>query len=101
MYGESEGKKDARCARRFDFLSRIEYTLDSPTSPDVHKGVAVNISDNGMAVYVYRPHPEGQRIFIKSPLPIEFRVATIQWIKQEDKQFYLTGLHFPGDSAHP
>jgi hypothetical protein len=100
MCGGTDEKSDARETNRFDFLSRIEYTLDSPTSLDVHKGVAINISDNGMAVYVFRPYPEGQQIFIKSTLPIEFRAATIRWIKQEDRHFYLTGLHFPDHSAH-
>jgi len=100
MFGETGGKTDTRGDKRFDFLSRIEYTLESPDSMDVHRGVAINISDNGMAVYVFRPYPEGQRIFIKSVLPIKFRAATIRWIKQENTHFYLTGLHFPDDSAH-
>lgn len=94
MFGEPEGTADNRGAKRFDFLSRIEYTLDSPTSPAVHKGVSVNISENGMAVYVFRPHPEGQRLFIKSDLPITSRIATVRWIQQKDQNFYLTGLHF-------
>ena len=100
MCGETKDNADTRGARRFDFLSRIEYTLDSPASPEVHKGVAINISDNGMAVYVFRPYAEGQQLFIKSALPIEFRAATIKWIKQEDENYYLTGLHFPDHIAH-
>lgn len=100
MCGETEKNADTRGARRFDFLSRIEYTLDSPASPEVHKGVAINISDNGMAVYVFKPCSAGQQIFIKSTLPIEFRAVTVKWIKQEDEQYFLTGLHFPDHTAH-
>jgi len=100
MCYETKEKTDARGSRRFDFLSRIEYTLDSPTSPDVRKGVAVNISDNGMALFVFRPCSAGQQIFIKSVLPFEFRSATIRWVKQEDKNHYLTGLHFPEQCVH-
>jgi hypothetical protein len=92
--GTKENEFENRRYKRFDFLSGIEYILDPPVSKELHKAVAVNISEKGMAVYVYRPYLEGQQIIIKSALPITSRIATVRWIKQEDKQFYLVGLHF-------
>jgi hypothetical protein len=45
------------------------------------------------------PPSRGIKIIIKTPLPIDCRVATVRWIKKEDESFYLAGLkfidHFP------
>ena len=98
MYGEMVYEPENRRFKRFDFLSRIEYVVDSPVSKEIHKGVAVNISENGMAAYVNTPHDQGQRIIIRSALPIEARIATVRWIQREDEHIYLTGLHFSDHS---
>jgi hypothetical protein len=92
---ENGSKRASRC----DFPSTIEYLVDSPSVEAVCRAVTVNISTSGIAAYVFSRHPEGQKIIIKTPLPIDCRVATVRWIKKEDESFYLAGLkfidHFP------
>ncbi len=82
---------------RYDFPSTIEYIVDSPAADSVCKAVTVNISPSGIAAYVFSRHPEGQKIIIKSPLPVDSRMATIRWIRKEDESFYLAGLKFVDD----
>ncbi len=83
---------------RYDFPSMIEYVVDSPSADTVCKAVTVNISTSGIAAYVFSPHAEGQRIFIKTDLPVDFRTATVRWIRKEDESFYLAGLKFVDQS---
>ena len=91
MHSTDTGSKRAS---RYDFPSTIEYTVDSPSADAVCRAVTVNISTSGIAAYVFSRHPEGQRIIIKTPLPVECRLATVRWIKKEDESFYLAGLKF-------
>ncbi len=86
---------------RYDFPSAIEYLVDSQTTDEVHRAVTVNISTTGIGAYVFSPHSKGQKIIIKTPLPVHFRMATVRWIKREDASFYLAGLKFIDQSAQP
>ncbi len=81
-------------ASRYDFPSTIEYIVDSPAANTVCRAVTVNISMSGIAAYVFSRYSEGQKIFIKTPLPVDSRTATVRWIKKEDESFYLAGLKF-------
>ncbi len=60
----------------------------------VQTAVTVNISTAGIGAYLFSPQAEGQNIIIRTPLPVDGRRATIRWIKQEDENFFLTGLQF-------
>lgn len=89
--------KDKRRQTRYDFPSTIEYVLEprgDGAAVEVHKGVTVNISMGGFAAYVFDPLPEGQRIAIKTSLPVGCQTATICWTRKEDTNFYLSGLKF-------
>ncbi len=86
-------------ASRYDFPATIEYVVDSPAPNTTCKAVTVNISTSGIAAYVFSRHHEGQKIIIKSPLPVDNRTATVRWIRKEDESFYLAGLKFV-DHSH-
>jgi len=82
---------------RYDFPATIEYVLEPGTGGDaaeVHKGVTVNISAGGLAAYVFDPHQVGQKIVIKTSLPVDCQTATVCWISKKDIRFYLAGLKF-------
>ncbi len=91
----SHAKTEKRKAERFGFPSRkIEYALEPETAGEVFTGITINISTGGLGLYAFEPHPEGQRLLIKSTLPVEHRVATIRWIKEEHKDLYKLGVMF-------
>ncbi len=97
---ESPETKEKRSNERFDFLSTIDYVLSPSDSGEIYKGVTINISTSGLAAYVFTPHPEGQKIVVKSNLPAEARTATVRWIKKEDESFFMTGLKFVDRVSH-
>jgi len=76
------------------YPSTMDYVLDSPASGNVLKAVTVNISNTGLSALVFSPHAEGQKIIIKSILPVDSRVATVRWITEQDESMFLTGLMF-------
>ena len=88
-------RSDKREHERHDFPSTIEYVLE-PDIHDavIHKGVTINLSNIGMALYVFDALAEGQNIFIKTALPVDYRAATVRWIRKEDRSFYLSGMQF-------
>jgi hypothetical protein len=94
-------KSEKRRTERYDFPAMIEYVLGAPINTEVFKGVTINISNNGLSIYAFRPLSEGQRITIRSALPVHHRIATIRWIKKEDESMYKLGLKFSGDAHNP
>jgi len=88
-------RQDKRIETRYDFPSTIEYVLDPPTNGGtVHRGVTVNISNTGLGVYLFDQHMSGQKIVIKTVLPVDYQSATICWSRKEDASFYFSGLKF-------
>jgi len=86
---------DKRVATRYDFPSTIEYVLDPPANNGVvHKAVTVNISNTGLGAYLFDQHTTGQKIIIKTILPVDYQSATICWSRKEDASFYFSGLKF-------
>jgi hypothetical protein len=90
---------DQRNTTRYDYPSTIEYHLEASSPGEVHKAVTINISRSGLGAYLFAPHAEGQRIRITSPLPVDCRIATVRWVRQEDRDFFLAGLRFD-DCGH-
>jgi len=85
---------------RYDYLSTIEYVRkNSGTSDKVYKGVTINISAVGVALYVFNHHEEGENIIIKSELPVVSHAAKIQWVKEEHNGLYRAGLMMSGNSS--
>jgi c-di-GMP-binding flagellar brake protein YcgR len=80
---------------RYDFPQSIEYVL-SPSKDDgvVRKGVTVNISSTGLALYLFDPLPDGQEIIIKTKLPVTHQAAKVLWIKENNSTSYVSGLKF-------
>jgi hypothetical protein len=90
----SAAKTEKRQEQRYAFPSTIDYILIHGSAAEVHKGVTIDVSQTGLGLYLFDPLPEGQTIFIKSPLPVGSRTATICWIKKESDDFYKSGLKF-------
>jgi hypothetical protein len=90
-------KSEKRRVERYAYPSRIEYALDASdasASEDIFKAVTINISETGMSMYAFSRLPEGQEIVIKSGLPVDYRTATIRWIKEAHQRMYKIGLKF-------
>jgi hypothetical protein len=85
---------ERRNSLRYDFPKRIEYGLSPKSSDEIFYGVTINISNSGLCLYIFKLIPEGQKITIKSNLPISYQTASIRWIKKVDDDFYQAGLMF-------
>ena len=77
---------------RYDFPFTIDYVLSPKISDDILKGVTININDAGLCLYIFNPLPEGQKLTIKSILPVFCQTVTVRWIKKMDEDFYMAGL---------
>ena len=89
----SDSGTEHRRETRHDFLTPIEFILDPPTVGDVlHKGVIVNITATGLGVYILDQLSTGQKIIIKTGLPVAPQPASIRWIKKEKTRFCRAGL---------
>jgi hypothetical protein len=79
---------------RYDLPDQIEYVLDPDTTGKVYKGVTIEVSYSGMRLYVFSLLPRGQKLTIRSALPISSQTATVKWIEKVEEGFYKTGLMF-------
>jgi len=89
-FNKNERRKDIR----YDFPKKIEYVLNPETSGKIYSGVITNISKSGLCLYIFHPLTEGQKIIIKSTLPVSHQTADVRWIKKVDNDFYKAGLIF-------
>ena len=83
-----------RESERFDFPKTIDYSVEQQAAGEGLIGISINISQKGLCMYTFAPHSEGQQVVIKSPLPVEHRVATVRWIQKEDEGLFRIGLGF-------
>jgi hypothetical protein len=89
----SDAWTEHRTETRHDFLSPIEFILDPPTNGEVlYKGVIVNIAGAGLGVYILEQLSTGQKIIIKTGLPVAQQPAAIRWVKKEKAHFCRAGL---------
>jgi hypothetical protein len=89
----SDAKIENRTQARHDFLSSIEYVLDPPSNDErVRKGVIINITSEGLGVYILDQLPSGQKIIIQKGLPAGYQLAAVCWIRQEKAHFLRAGL---------
>ncbi|OGW37682.1 MAG: hypothetical protein A2010_03535 [Nitrospirae bacterium GWD2_57_9] len=87
-------KPEKRVAERYAYPARIEYLLEAGPSGELQNGVAINISQSGLALYAFSPLAEGQEIVITSALPVDHRRAKIRWVRHEHDCMYKTGVKF-------
>jgi c-di-GMP-binding flagellar brake protein YcgR len=73
----------------------IEYSL-TPSSNEKLKGVAVNLSSSGLALYVFRHLMQGQEIHIRSFMPVDYRKASVRWVRAVDEGILQAGFMFVG-----
>jgi c-di-GMP-binding flagellar brake protein YcgR len=79
---------------RFDYPSTIQYVLGSHADDEVaHKGITIDLSAAGFCMYIFDPLPQGQKIIIKTTLPVDSRTAVICWTRKESS-LYRSGLKF-------
>jgi c-di-GMP-binding flagellar brake protein YcgR len=80
---------------RYDFPSTIEYVLGSQADDEVaRKGITIDLSTTGLCMYIFDPLPHGQKIIIKTALPVSSRTAAICWTRKEENSLYRSGLKF-------
>jgi c-di-GMP-binding flagellar brake protein YcgR len=80
---------------RYDFPSTIEYVLGSQADDEAaRKGVTIDLSAAGLCMYIFDPLPQGQKIIIKTALPVDSRTAAICWTRKEENSLYRSGFKF-------
>ena len=84
----------SRKGPRYDFPSTIEFVLGSQADDEAaRKGVTIDLSATGLCMYIFDPLPHGQKIIIKTALPVGSRTAAICWTKKENS-LYRSGFKF-------
>jgi c-di-GMP-binding flagellar brake protein YcgR len=79
---------------RYDYPSTIQYVVGSQADDDAgRKGITIDLSATGFCMYVFDPLPQGQKIIIKTALPVDSRTAVICWTRKESS-LYRSGLKF-------
>ncbi len=85
---------ERRNSLRYDFPQRIGYILSPKISEETFSGVTINISNSGLCLYIFNLIHEGQKIAIKSTLPVPHQTALVRWIKKVDADLYKAGVMF-------
>jgi hypothetical protein len=81
---DSSGKEEPfndierRLQTRHTFLCPVEFMLNETSDKPVN-GVILNFSESGLCIYSLIPLNKGQKIIIRSPLPIRHATFTVQW----------------------
>jgi hypothetical protein len=89
----TDAKMEHRTQARHDFLSSIEYILEPPANDEkLHKGVIINVTSEGLGVYILDHLASGQKIIIQKGLPADYQLAAVCWIRQEKTHFCRAGL---------
>jgi hypothetical protein len=83
---------DQRKHERFNFPYTIEY-LDPYNGNDLIKGIAINISESGICLYIPQYLNKGQEITIKSVIYSFPQKATVCWSEKYDDVFYTVGCY--------
>ncbi len=83
---------DQREHERFNFPYTIEY-LDPCTANNVIRGIAINISESGICLYIPQSLNNGQEITIKSVIYSFPKKATVCWSEKYDDVFYKVGCY--------
>jgi hypothetical protein len=68
----------------------------TPSGDEKLKGVAVNISNSGLALYVFSHLMRGQEIHIRSFMPVDYRKASVRWVREIDEGILHAGFMFVG-----
>lgn len=81
--------------RRYDYPSTIDYVLGHQAEGEAaRKAITIDLSTAGLCMYILDPLPQGQKIIIRTALPVDFRTAVICWIRKEESSLYRSGLKF-------
>jgi len=83
-----------RSDRRFDYPSTIQYVVESQADGEAaRKGITIDLSATGFCMYVFDPLPQGQKIIIRTALPVDRRTAVNRWTRKESS-LYRSGFKF-------
>ena len=91
----SAGKGERRKDVRQPYPQVIEYSV-TPATDERLKGVVVNISNSGLALYIFSHLIQGQEILIRSFMPVDYRKASVRWVREIDKGILQAGCMFVG-----
>ena len=92
MFAETgERRRDARQP----YPHVIEYSV-APARDEKLKAVAVNISNSGLALYIFSHLIQDQEILIRSFIPVDYRKASVRWVRKIDKDILQAGVMFVG-----
>jgi hypothetical protein len=87
---DNEMQFDQRKNERYNFPYTIEYS-DPYIADKIIRGVAINISDSGVCLYVPQSLKEGQEITIRSIIYDFPKRAKVCWCEKYDDTFYKVG----------
>lgn len=89
---EMEKRAQPRCP----FMTAVGYVCDGDGSRNVFNGMAVNISNSGICLYLFESPclREGQSISFAGNMLVQSRRGTIRWLNKVDDGFYKAGLMF-------
>ena len=96
---QDENFTERRSTFRKDYPSSVDYVVHNgtsfPASESSKKAIAVNMSEEGLCLYVFDPVSKGERVsLLKHPAGSEHEMATVQWIRQEKSGVLKAGLLF-------
>ncbi len=80
---------EKRTETRYPICKKVEYT---GSTGENFNGLAINISNSGLCLYIYNILNREQEITINSALPVSCQTATVCWVNQVDTDFYMAGL---------
>lgn len=76
------------------FIFPYPYTIEylDPNAPDeIIRGIAINVSESGVCLYIPQPLNKGQEITIRSIIYSSPQKATVCWSEEHDDVFYRVG----------
>ena len=84
--------KDRRTDIRYDFHQEIEYVLNYSSADTIFRGITIDISNNGLCLFVFMCLDVGQEITIRNIFHGSSKVGTVQWCNELGDNVYKVGL---------
>ena len=85
---------ERRIHTRNPLHQEIECSCSSDPAKETFKGIAVDISEHGLGMYVFRPLNKGQKIMINGDVQSAHKVGFIRWCASSGENVYRAGMVF-------
>jgi len=86
--------RERRLHARSNFEHEIECSCASDSTNEIFKGIGIDISEQGLGMFVFRPLTKGQKIMINGNFQGSHRVGFIRWCAASGKDGYRAGIVF-------